>query len=68
MFNLKPCPFCGGKVKVTHFSGTNEHFINELHLKCENCNCEINLDGIDYDSSAYWDNTDVVAVWNTRSE
>lgn len=27
MYELKPCPFCGGKVNLTYYSGSNEYHI-----------------------------------------
>ena len=73
MFDLKPCPFCGGKVKINYFYG-NAIRINELHLKCKGCNCEFNLDGGGGNSFCFDDYgneievaTDVVTVWNTRN-
>jgi Lar family restriction alleviation protein len=52
---LKPCPFCGGKVKIgTNFE--NQHYV--LCLKCE---------GIFWVGKS-WDEKSVIASWNRRAD
>ena len=59
MFELKPCPFCGGKARL---------FVNGgVRVICSKCyaSTRIMSDEIEYDSSAV---ETVVKAWNRRSD
>ena len=58
MFELKPCPFCGGKARL---------FVNGgVRVICSKCyaSTRIMSDEIEYDSSAV---ETVVEAWNRRA-
>ena len=52
--NLKPCPFCGSKAKLTHFKWTDVIY----SVKCTNC--EIELESLD--------EAELIKRWNTRHD
>lgn len=52
-FNLKPCPFCGGKAEVSR--PDEEHW----HVICMNCPCSVGR-------FWYWKKKDAIKAWNTR--
>lgn len=57
MFDLKPCPFCGGEARL---------FVNDgVRVICSQCyvGTMIKTDIIEYDSSAV---EDVIEEWNRR--
>lgn len=59
MFELKPCPFCGGKARL---------FVNGgVRVICSKCyaSTRIMSDEIEYDSSAV---ETVVKAWNRRAD
>jgi Lar family restriction alleviation protein len=52
MSELKPCPFCGGKVEVLQYDGY-------IAVFCKNCNAQIFNDEFDDEK--------VINSWNTRA-
>ena len=50
---LKPCPFCGGKAKVSKSS------IDNYIVKCTYCPC-------DFGRIWFWKEEDVISAWNAR--
>lgn len=59
---LKPCPFCGGEVKL-------DHAYNEFYMvRCDNC-CSVTTFGYTYKGGMARDATRVetVKAWNRRA-
>lgn len=66
MIELKPCPFCGGKIEHYRISemGTT---ITELEIRCENCYAEISIDvPIHFTANNPLVLGDAIAIWNRR--
>lgn len=69
MIMLKPCPFCGGQVRLmshTYTCNTYDGYpkLDNLRVGCAGCNCEIKIELTDrYDPNHP---KDVVEVWNSR--
>ena len=58
MTELKPCPFCGGKVKrVIGIMGLN-------FFKCPKCGAVINFDNDYYNTHQ----NEAIEAWNRRTE
>lgn len=80
LLNLKPCPFCGGKVNIiicddegNHHSGTYEHnpwsglgYLLE-HNEIDNPNCPIAHEEYgNLGRTIYDEREDAAKAWNTR--
>ena len=50
---LKPCPFCGGKAKVS--KSDIDHFV----VNCTKCPCSVGR-------YWFWKMEDAINMWNTR--
>lgn len=67
---LKPCPFCGGEVKIYNMvSNIAQHLDGFLTLdgecyavRCDDCNCEISF------ISAAASEEQTTQAWNRRTE
>lgn len=58
MAELKPCPFCGGKVKVRYKMPMN-------WIECKRCNCSM----VQVDSYAQRDREqELIEAWNRRAD
>ena len=55
---LKPCPFCGGRVQ---FSPRPFHSKGGINIQCVNSECEVNPQAYDFVSEAA-----AVSAWNKR--
>lgn len=62
MAELKPCPFCGGRVYVSYWSGTQNFYI--FHYEKKKCPVlEVELDGTKMQSL-----DDAIEAWNRMAE
>lgn len=57
MFDLKPCPFCGGKAEIFRGTTYGLHYLYEP--RCIKCECALGL--FDTEEQA-------VEAWNTRAD
>ena len=64
---LKPCPFCGGKIRLFH----TEHFDTRrrrFDYNCLKCNAYISLMAISRYKSAKANAAEAVEIWNRRAD
>ena len=58
---LKPCPFCGGKARLTFYFGYSPSYgdwsTNTYSCGCYNCDIHFDVD---------WDKDRAVKLWNNR--
>ena len=63
MEELKPCPFCGGKVSLTYLSGSNTYnFWHKGVIHCAAC------DPIQFDGGIVKSLKEAAEAWNRRVE
>lgn len=60
---LLPCPFCGGKPKIT-FKGNDHTKTRSITIKCSDCRVERTDSAIRYDHN--WLKNMALGQWNTR--
>ena len=60
---LKPCPFCGGKVTLISFGGSARG-ISEIEIECYTCRYSLTLNTGQYEPFE----DDVSNVWNRRAD
>lgn len=59
MTELKPCPFCGGDVRIDAHGPT---YMRDFIITCDNCNYYFMLDALDATEN------DLIKAWNRRAE
>ena len=62
MIELKPCPFCGGKAKITYYHHYDYLTDKVCWVSCTKKNCKVNpeTDGFETEGAA-------IKAWNKRA-
>ena len=70
--NLKPCPFCGGKISLVAFYHTKLE--RQVHMRCDGCGMEF-VHSQDFATAAGADGEKLIPVgrsfediWNGRAD
>ena len=68
---LKPCPFCGGKVVLTYYyssqkgsTGSCQQTDKDYRVKCYHCRLEASF-GEGIVDGAHWNADETIAAWNS---
>lgn len=64
---LKPCPFCGGKVDCVHTNHLDMHR-RTYHYVCRKCNTTVFIDAVSKYKSAEEIDKEAIKKWNRRAD